>query len=85
MKIAEALQVSTDRILRADTPGTAVVLNRDVERILDGRSADELNDVMLILADIKRSIQRAKCNARLRGCGCRVSGIATCFSEDIIA
>ena len=63
MKIAEALQVSTDRILRADIPGTVVVLNRDTERILDGRSADELNDVMLILTDIKRSVKRAKCIA----------------------
>ena len=63
MKIAEALQVSTDWILRADTPSTAAVLNRDIERILDGLSADEPNDVMLILTDIKRSIKRAKCIA----------------------
>ena len=67
MKIAEALQVSTDWILRADTPGTAAVLNRDIERILDGLSADELNDVMLILTDIKRSIKRAKCIAKRCG------------------
>ena len=66
-KIAEALQVSTDWILRADTPGTAAVLNRDIERILDGLSADELNDVMLILTDIKRSIKRAKCIAKRYG------------------
>ena len=67
MKIAEALQVSTDWILRADTPGTAAVLNRDVERILEGLSADEMNDVMLILTDIKRSIKRAKCIAKRYG------------------
>ena len=67
MKIAEALQVSTDWILRANTSGTAAVLNRDIERILDGLSADELNDVMLILTDIKRSIKRAKCIAKRYG------------------
>ena len=67
MKIAEALQVSTDWILRANTPGTAVALNRDIDRILDGLSPDELNDVMLILTDIKRSIKRAKCIAKRYG------------------
>jgi hypothetical protein len=39
------------------------VLNRDIERILDGLSADEPNDVMLILTDVKRSIKHAKCIA----------------------
>ena len=67
MKIAEALQVSTDRILRADTPGTETVLNRDIKRIRDILSADEPNDVMLILTDIKRSIKRAKCIAKRYG------------------
>ena len=67
MKIAEALQVSTDWILRANTPGTPVALNRDIDRILDGLSPDELNDVMLILTDIKRSIKRAKCIAKRYG------------------
>ena len=47
--------------------GAAEVLNRDIERIFDGLSADELNDVMLILTDIKRSIKRAKCIAKRYG------------------
>ena len=56
-----------DVTVRADTPGTVAVLNRDIERILDGLSADEMNDVMLILTDIKRSIKRAKCIAKRYG------------------
>ena len=61
IKISEALQVSTDWILRANTPGTYTVLNNDIDRILDGLTPDELNDIALILTDIKRSIKRAKC------------------------
>ena len=69
IKIAEALQVSTDWILHTGTTGVCTAPTRDLDRILDGFTPDEMNDIMLILTDVKRSIRRAKCIAKRYGEG----------------
>ena len=67
MKISEALQVSADWILHSNPSGTNTVCNQDIDRILDGFTPDEMNDITLILTDMKRCIKRAKCIAKRYG------------------
>ena len=60
IRIAEALEVATDWILRAETPGTYAVANEKIGELLEDCSNNEMQDFLRILEDVKRAVRRNK-------------------------
>ena len=58
IRIAEALEVATDWILRANVPGTYAVANEKIGKLLQDCSNTEMEDLLRILGDIKIAIRR---------------------------
>lgn len=58
IRVAEALEVSTDWLLRANVPGTYAVANEKIEKLLRDCSISEIEDLLRILTDIKSAIRR---------------------------
>ena len=58
IRIAEALEVATDWLLRANVPGTYAVANERIETLLRDCTNDEMQDLLQILEDVKRAIRR---------------------------
>lgn len=58
VKIAEALQVSTDQLLRADVPEVKVIYQSEFADVLDGCSASEMEAILNIAREVKSSMHR---------------------------
>lgn len=58
VKIAEALQVSTDQLLRADVPEVKVIYQSELADVLDGCSAGEMEAILNIAREVKSSMHR---------------------------
>ena len=58
IRIAEALEVATDWILRANVPGTYAVANGRIGALLRDCTNDEMQDLLRILEDVKQAIRR---------------------------
>lgn len=58
IRIAEALEVATDWILRANVPGTYAVANKKIGELLRDCTNDEMQDLLRILEDVKHAIRR---------------------------
>ena len=58
IRIAEALEVATDWILRANVPGTYAVANERIGALLRDCSNTEMEDLLRILEDVKKAIRR---------------------------
>lgn len=58
IRIAEALEVATDWILRANVPGTYAVANEKIGKLLRDCTNDEMQDLLRILEDVKQAIRR---------------------------
>lgn len=57
IRIAEALDVATDWILRANTPGTYAVANEKIGELLDDCTNDEMLSILHILEEVKRAMR----------------------------
>ena len=57
IRIAEALDVATDWILRANTPGTYAVANEKIGELLDDCTNDEMLSILRILEEAKRAMR----------------------------
>lgn len=60
IRIAEALEVATDWILRSETPGTYAVANEKIGELLEDCSNNEMQDFLRILEDVKTAVRRKK-------------------------
>jgi len=60
IRIAEALEVATDWILRAEVPGTYAVANKEIGKLLGDCSNAEMQDFLQILDTVKKAIRRYK-------------------------
>ena len=57
ISIAEALDVATDWILRANTPGTYAVANEKIGELLDDCTNDEMLSLLRILEEVKKAMR----------------------------
>ena len=57
IRIAEALDVATDWILRANTPGTYAVANEKIGELLADCTNDEMLSLLRILEEVKKAIR----------------------------
>lgn len=62
VKVAEALQVSTDHLLRADVPEVKNIYQSDLADVLDGCSASEMEAILNIAREVKSSMHRQQKN-----------------------
>ena len=60
IRIAEALEVATDWILRAETLGTYAVANEKIGELIEDCSNNEMQDFLRILEDVKTAVRRNK-------------------------
>ena len=57
ISIAEALDVATDWILRANTPGTYAVVNEKIGELLADCTNDEMLSILRILEEVKKAMR----------------------------
>ena len=57
IRIAEALDVATDWILRANTPGTYAVANEKTGELLADCTNDEMLSILRILEEVKKAVR----------------------------
>ena len=57
IRIAEALDVATDWILRANTPGTYAVANEEIGELLADCTNDEMLSILRILEEVKKAMR----------------------------
>lgn len=57
IRIAEALDVATDWILRANTHGTYAVANEKIGELLDDCTNDEMLSLLRILEEVKNAMR----------------------------
>ena len=57
IRIAEALEVATDWILRAETPGTYAVANEKIGELLADCTNDEMLSILRILEEVKKAMR----------------------------
>lgn len=57
IRIAEALDVATDWILRANTPGTYAVANEKIGELLADCTNDEMLSILRILEEVKKAMR----------------------------
>lgn len=58
IKVAEALQVSTDHLLRADVPEVKTIYQSELADILEGCSASEMEAILNIAREVKSSMHK---------------------------
>lgn len=58
VKVAEALQVSADHLLRADVPEVKQIYQGELAEILDGCSASEMEAILNIVREVKTSMHK---------------------------
>ena len=56
-KIAEALQVSTDMLLRPDIPEVNSMYQSEFKELLEGCTPDEIDAIFRIVKEVKHSLQ----------------------------
>jgi len=56
VKVAEALQVSTDHLLRADVPEVKTIYQSELAEVLEGCSASEMETLLNIVREVKASM-----------------------------
>lgn len=59
IRIAEALDVATDWILRANTPGTYAVVNEKIGELLDDCTNGEMLSILRILEEVKKAVRHS--------------------------
>ena len=59
IRIAEALDVATDWILRANTPGTYAVANEKIGELLADCTNDEMLSLLRILEEVKNAMRHS--------------------------
>ena len=57
IRIAEAFDVATDWILRANTPGTYAVANEKIGELLADCTNDEMLSILRILEEVKKAMR----------------------------
>ena len=57
IRIAEALDVATDWILRANTPGTYAVANEKIGELLADCTNDEMLSILRIIEEVKKAMR----------------------------
>lgn len=62
VKVAEALQVSTDHLLRADVPEVKTIYQGEFAEILEGCSASEMEAILNIVREVKVSMHMKQNN-----------------------
>ena len=62
VKVAEALQVSTDHLLRADVPEVKTIYQGEFAEILEGCSASEMEAILNIVREVKASMHMKQNN-----------------------
>lgn len=58
IKVAEALQVSADHLLRADVPEVRTIYQGELAEVLEGCSASEMEAILNIVREVKASMHR---------------------------
>ena len=58
VKIAEALQVSTDHLLRADVPEVKTIYQGEFAELLEDCSASEMEAILNIVREVKASMHK---------------------------
>ena len=58
VKVAEALQVSADHLLRPDVPEVKQIYQGELTEILDGCSASEMEAILNIVREVKTSLRK---------------------------
>ena len=58
VKVAEALQVSADHLLRADVPEVRTIYQGELAEVLDGCSASEMEAILNIVREVKASMHK---------------------------
>ena len=58
INVAEALQVSTDHLLRADVPEVKTIYQSELADILEGCSASEMEAILNIAREVKSSMHK---------------------------
>ena len=61
-KIAEALQVPTEEILRLDIPASAATFPSQFAEVLEGCTPDEVESILKISKEVKASLVKQKQN-----------------------
>lgn len=59
-RIIEALQISADQLLRADTPSVISIYEDEIHGILAGCSPDEIESMKKMLLHMKEALHNAK-------------------------
>ena len=58
VKVAEALQVSADRLLRADVPEVKTIYQGEFAELLEDCSASEMEAILNIVREVKASMHK---------------------------
>lgn len=58
VKIAEALQVSADHLLRPDVPEVKTIYQGELAEVLEGCSASEMEAILNIVREVKASMHK---------------------------
>lgn len=58
VKVAEALQVSADHLLRADVPEVKTIYQGELAEVLEGCSPSEMEAILNIVREVKTSMHK---------------------------
>lgn len=58
VKVAEALQVSTDHLLRADVPEVKAIYQGELAELLEGCTSSEMESILNIVREVKTSMHK---------------------------
>ena len=62
VRVAEALEVSTDYLLRPNSPAVNTIYPKEFEEVLGDCSPDEVESIVKVAKEIKSSLRKAKNN-----------------------
>jgi len=62
IRIAEALQISTDYLIRAEVPDVKPIYKNEISDLLDGCTAREMESILNIVRQIKTTMDQQKNN-----------------------
>lgn len=60
MKITEALNVSADSLLRTNIPEVSAIYSRDMDELLKGCTAAEIESIMTVMRQMKSALINAR-------------------------
>jgi len=58
VKVAEALQVSTDHLLRPDVPEVKAIYQSELSEVLDGCTPSEMEAILKIVRELKATMHK---------------------------